>query len=101
VDCTCAGQVPLCGRCRQQQWSWLAGVAACRGSYWAESVARRMGSRRLEHAWPRFDASARVRELALERVADLARDPQLRLDFARACADAAQERFEELSYENR
>jgi hypothetical protein len=71
-------------------------VAACRGSYWAEGVARRLGGRRLEHQWPAFDSSARVRELALRRVADMAHDPQLRLDFARACAEAARERFEEL-----
>ena len=97
-SCTCTGQPRLCEACVAQQLAWLGGAAACRGSYWAESVVRRLGRRRIEPAptWPRYDDSARLRHLALARIADMTRDPVLGELLARACAESAREEFESL-----
>jgi hypothetical protein len=74
----------------------LGGVAACRGSYWAENVVRRVAGKRLAPVWPRYEDSDKVRRIARERVSDLTRDPAQRERYARACCAAAGKRYDEL-----
>ena len=77
--------------------SWLEGVAGCRGAYWAESVVRKLCGRPIKpQRWPQYDESARARELALRRVADMSRDARLRELLARACLKSAAEEYERL-----
>ena len=97
-SCTCGGEPRLCDACVAQQLAWLGGAAACRGSYWAANVVRRLGQRRVEPAptWPRYDDSARLRNLALARIADMTSDPVLGELLARACAESAREEYDQL-----
>ncbi len=70
----------------QQRLAWLTGPACTRGYLWAVSVrVRRPGG-----DWPAWEASARVRELARAKVADLAGDDLELLELlAQECVRAA------------
>lgn len=69
----------------------LRGCAALRGERWGESVARRVGTRR---PWPAFEG--RAREVALRKVADLSRDPELLELLAAELAQWAARRWGEI-----
>jgi hypothetical protein len=74
----CTDRSNLCERCAADLFACLKGTAACRGEYWARSVARRCPSLR-SRAWPRTPKS---RGLVLDRVHDLTRDSRLRARLA-------------------
>lgn len=79
----------LCDICLAQAMGWLGGTAACRGFRWAERVLKRAPGKE----WPAYDASERVRMLAIKQILDLTRDKRLREALARDCADAARRRY--------
>lgn len=83
---SCAGIAPLCRDGLAQRLTWLRGPAACRGSRWATQTR----ARRLAGQGPSWAASARVREVARERVGDLSScDPEELELLAQVCADGA------------
>jgi hypothetical protein len=78
----------------------MSSTASCRGSFWAEDVARKMRVvAPMWPAWPAFDASERVRAIALLKVEDLERDHAARETLARVCCASAARRWEELRIE--
>ena len=62
---------PLFEECLPEKLSQLAGVAQCRGEAWARSIANVCP---IDKAWP---ATARMREIAIRKVRDLADDKRL------------------------
>lgn len=69
-----------------QRISWHIGTARMLGQRWGASVRRREPSQ----AWPAWDASPRLQEIARRHVARLAGESAELLEvLARACADAA------------
>jgi hypothetical protein len=71
---------------------WLASTASCRGSVWAEDVARRV--RGGLQPWPAH--AGKAAQIAEGKVADLAKDMRLRSALALIAYGAAAERWEEL-----
>jgi hypothetical protein len=80
----CCTRDQLCDRCLADALAQLRGVAACRGEYWARSVA---GRHPRNGAWPGYDG--RCARIAREKVEDLGRDARLREELARLCAEWA------------
>ena len=94
IECeTCRNQPPLCDQCVARNADSLSGVALSRGILWAESVTRRMPTKRADRSWPRWNESERVRMIARSKVNDLTRDERLIERLAKLCADSAHERF--------
>ena len=62
---------PLCDACLGQHLQWHVGVAQCRGESWARAVANVCP---IDRPWP---TSARMRTIALRKVADLTGDRRL------------------------
>lgn len=62
----------MCERCREDRFAQLGGVAACRGEYWAERVARVVPTGK---PWPPHEGKAA--DIARRLVRDLADDPKL------------------------
>ncbi len=76
----CCSRDQLCDRCLADALAQLGGVAACRGEYWARSVAGRHPRR---GAWPAYEG--RCARIAREKIEDLGRDARLREELARLC----------------
>lgn len=79
----------------------MMSTAGCRGAFWAEDVAHQQlaSSPACWPPWPAFDASPRVRAIALRKVADLGGDERTRTMRARYCCESAARRYEELRLE--
>jgi hypothetical protein len=89
LACTSPGcaREALCDACFKRSLTHLGGVAEHRGGLWAERVIRAGRDRSLPW-WPYEDA--RVRELALQAIADfVGPDLRLREALSRACYDGA------------
>ena len=69
----------------------LIGTAGCRGSFWADDVARKVG---VAHNWPEYSGKALT--IAIRKVLDLTRDARARDGLARYCWKSAGERWREL-----
>lgn len=82
--CTCA-PAALCAGCYARELLAQRGQAEVVGQCWAERVARRP-EHRGRASWPN---DARALELAVGKVAQLAADPRLRAELARACLAGA------------
>lgn len=80
----CCSRDDLCDRCLADALAQLRGVAACRGEYWARTVADRMPRR---GGWPAYEG--RCARIAREKVDDLGRDRRLKEELARLCAEWA------------
>ncbi|HEU0030929.1 MAG TPA: hypothetical protein VFQ53_09855 [Kofleriaceae bacterium] len=80
----CCARDQLCDRCLHDGLAQLRGVAACRGEFWARSVA---GRTRRRTAWPGY--AGRCAELARDKVSDLARDARLREALAQLVVEWA------------
>jgi hypothetical protein len=76
----CCSRDQLCDRCLEDALAQLRGVAACRGEYWARSVASRVARTK---PWPAYEG--RCASIAREKVDDLGRDARLREELARLC----------------
>jgi hypothetical protein len=72
----CCSSAALCTECRHSRRMQLVGVARSRGERWAASVALRCNR---ERPWPR---TPKAHAIALTKVADIAEDVELRVDFA-------------------
>jgi hypothetical protein len=68
----------LCDSCRHDFRGFFKGVAACRGSVWASSVAKRIEVRA---PWPPY--AGKCRHIAIGKVSDLTTDVLLRDELAR------------------
>jgi hypothetical protein len=77
-----------CDQCVADAYAQLRGVAACRGEYWATSVARRC---RTLQPWPPYEGRAAA--LALTKVVDITPDPRLRELLAAEVARWAAKRW--------
>jgi hypothetical protein len=84
--CACKRTEELCEQCRDESYATLRGVAAARGIFWCESLMRVMS---LSREWP-STPTARMLAIAERRVADLARDVQLRAMLAAEFLAAAE-----------
>ncbi len=73
----CDGVVEWCDTCGGRSGP-LIGTAGCRGSVWADDVARQLGVAR---AWP--ECGAKALEIAIHKVLDLTRDARAH-DWTRA-----------------
>ena len=80
MTCTCRSAAELCGLCREGLFAQLRGTAARRGELWADDVGRRRPMLRAR-PWPSHEG--RAAELAIAKVADMTRDPELREQLAR------------------
>jgi hypothetical protein len=76
----CCSREQLCDRCLADALAQLRGVAACRGEYWARSVACKVSRKR---PWPAYEG--RCATIARDKVRDLGRDERLREELARLC----------------
>lgn len=74
----CCSRTALCDRCLRDQLAQLRGVAACRGEFWARSVAERAWR---SVPWPEY--GGRCADVARAKIEDLAVDPRLREELAR------------------
>lgn len=74
-NCSCPTD-RLCDQCVADTFAQLAGVAACRGENWAESVSHTVPR---SQPWP---SSPRATAIALRKVADLSQDERLRSRLA-------------------
>jgi len=89
---TCGQTAPLCALCLDDLEVQLVGVARARGYWWGRSVRTVMRGQ----AWPTFEESERVQQIARRKVADIARgDEQLMERLARAAATAARAAYED------
>jgi hypothetical protein len=77
----CCPRDQLCDRCLADALAQLRGVAACRGEYWARTVADRVPRKR---PWPAYEG--RCASIARDKVRDLGRDARLREELAKLCA---------------
>ena len=96
VDCAICNDVGPCANCGGKSGrEALLSTARCRGSSWAEDVARAMREPAASwKPWPAFEARARL--IALRKVRDLGGDKHLQEKRARECCDAAMVRWQEL-----
>src|SRR4051812_23107196 len=69
----------------------LIGTAGCRGSVWADDVARKVG---ISRAWP--ECRGKALDIAVRKIRDLTRDARSRDGLARHCWKRAGERWLEL-----
>lgn len=80
----CCARDLLCDRCLVDALAQLRGVAACRGEYWARTVADRRARR---GRWPAYEG--RCATIARDKVDDLGRDARLKDELARLCVEWA------------
>jgi hypothetical protein len=80
----CCARDRLCDRCLQDNLAQLRGVAACRGEYWARSVALRVSRRQ---SWPSY--AGRCARIAHDKVSDLGADARLQGELARLVVEWA------------
>jgi len=80
----CCARAQLCDRCLHDNLAQLRGVAACRGEFWARSVALRVSDRA---RWPSYDG--RCAGIARSKVSDLGIDERLREALARLVVEWA------------
>ena len=90
--CSCApdgGDGGLCDLCIERSVYYLGSTASVRGYVWARNVRVRI--RQPPAHWPTWDESERVRELAREKVRDMAKDVALLDRLARLVIKGAVE----------
>ena len=88
---SCDARPPLCDVCVDNLLAQLIGIARARGYWWGRAVRTVMRGQ----AWPTYETSARVQDIAQRKIADLTEDVRLADRLARACAAAARDAYED------
>lgn len=97
MECSCPRDA-LCDACVADSFAQLRGVAASRGTHWAERVWPRAHRAERSSPWP---GTERARRMAVVRVADLTRDARLGELLADELAAWAAKRWESLRITSR